>query len=366
LYVGKFKGKANEIDLSLDDLVELLQSVDHHKVVDSRDAVISDEQLEALLDRTLTSQEKKIKNESSSKNSTHSSAPGDQSLFKVIEERDTKGNVMREGDDSAPTTDTWHIVGENDGDSNTEGGNGEDTDMAVTSSGGPVVDSDLKDGVAEMETVSGENSNQVTSNTDHRDQNGSSGVSGDRKESGAEEGANHGESNIQRSSNIQDESSSSQPSTLTTSGSKQANTDAIVEDNTKTDKNLLASVDAGVCSNVQLLPNSSKLETAMEDLAKADAEICGSTETPIIESDCVNDVGGLDTPPDAAYSLETKVATAKATVCMGRQLASNPETMASDCNHPAVLESNNDDSEPCNNELEKSIDIPDALVMNEA
>ena len=106
---GKFKGKANDFDLSLDDLVELLHSVDHHKVVDSRDAVISDEQLEALLDRTLTSQEKDKDKEPS----TSSCLPEEgQNLFRVIEERDAKGNVIRGGDDSAPTTDTWHIVTE--------------------------------------------------------------------------------------------------------------------------------------------------------------------------------------------------------------------------------------------------------------
>ena len=106
---GKFKGKANDFDLSLDDLVELLHSVDHHKVVDSRDAVISDEQLEALLDRTLTCQEKKKETESSTSSGC---SAGDQSLFRVIEERDAKGNVIRE-DDSASTTDTWHIVANN-------------------------------------------------------------------------------------------------------------------------------------------------------------------------------------------------------------------------------------------------------------
>lgn len=110
---GKFKGKANDFDLSLDDLVDLLNSVDHHKVVDSRDAVITDEQLEALLDRTLTSTEKDRKKKIFSALSGH--PKGDQHLFRVIEERDTKGNVTRESDDSAPTTDTWHIVTETEG-----------------------------------------------------------------------------------------------------------------------------------------------------------------------------------------------------------------------------------------------------------
>ena len=90
-----------------------MHSVDHHKVVDSKDAVITDEQLEALLDRTLTSKEKK---EVSS-----SSHPADeQNVFKVIEERDTQGNVIRQDADSAPTTDTWHIVKESEASSDTK------------------------------------------------------------------------------------------------------------------------------------------------------------------------------------------------------------------------------------------------------
>lgn len=112
---GKFKGKANDYDFSLDDLVELLHSVDHHNVVDSSDAVVSDEQLEALLDRTLTSQEKKTNKENKT-STTCSSQPvgGDQSLFKVIEERDADGHVTRADADSAPTTDNWHIISESE------------------------------------------------------------------------------------------------------------------------------------------------------------------------------------------------------------------------------------------------------------
>ena len=348
----------------MDDLVELLHSVDHHKVVDSQDAVMSDEQLEALLDRTLTTQEKKIKSESTSIKSSRSSATGDQSLFRVIEERDTKGNIIRDGDDSAPTTDTWHIVGENDGDLNAERKEGEGTNgMAETSSGSPtVVDSDLKAGVVEMDAVSGGSSDQVTSSTDGRDQNESSGVISYHEESNAND---QGESNIQSSNNIQTESSNLQPSTPTINGCGQAedfNSNTIFEEDTKTDKILPATVDGDVCSNVKQLPNSGKLETAKEDLVPADVEDCGSTETPIIESDYINDVGGLDTQPDAAYSSENNVTTAKATVCMARQVDSNPETMDNDCGHPAVLETNNEESEPCNYEL----DIPNALVMNEA
>ena len=333
--------------------------------MDSQDAVMSDEQLEALLDRTLTSQEKKSKKEPSSTKSKQPSAPGDQSLFRVIEERDAEGNITREGDDSAPTTDTWHIVGENDGDLNTEGEKREDSTMAVTSNGS-MMDNNLSDQAAGKETVAGEESNQGMSSTDGRDQNG---VRGDHKESSVEDYSGQGESSAHtiESSNLQKDSNYSQPSALTLHGAEQAETiiiDTKLGETVKTDKTLPTTVD-DICCNVEPLPNSSKLETANKDLVKTDVEVCGSTETPVIESNCINGVGGLDTQPDTAYSPESNVTTAKATVCMGGQLASNPETMANDCNGPVVLESNH--SELSDKELEKSnATTPFALVMNEA
>ena len=336
---GKFKGKANEIDLSLDDLVELLHSVDHHKVVDSRDAVISDEQLEALLDRTLTNQEKKTKNESSSVKSNQPSAPGDQSLFRVIEERDAKGNITREGDNSVPTTDTWHIVGDNNGDLNSEGGKREDTTMPGTSSGQPIMDSDSKDGVAKMDTVSGDDRNQIMPSTDAQDHIESNGVKGDHEES-----------------NVKDCADQGKPSTHTFESSNDAN----LGENTQTDENLPTTIGGNVFSSLEPLPNSNKVETAKEDLVHADAELCGSTETPVIEADCTNDVGGLDTQPDTTCSPERNVTTAKSpSVCIEGQPASNPaETMTNDCSGHANLESIN--------EVEKSNAIPITLVMNEA
>ena len=366
-FAGKFKGKANEIDLSLDDLVELLHSVDHHKVVDSGDAVISDEQLEALLDRTLTSQEKKNKRESSSKSSDRPSVPGDQSLFRVIEERDTKGNITREGDDSAPTTDTWHIVGENDSDLNSEEGRKREDMATGVASSGPMVDGDLKGGVAKMEADLGKGSNQTTSSRDGHDQQESSDARGDHKESSVEYCADQEKSSapiIVESSDVQGESSNLQPSAVTVNGSKTTIVDTHLGENTKTDEKIPTTVDGNVCCEVEPLPNSSKLETA---LIKADVENCGSTDTPVIESDCVNNVGGLNTPPDNTYSPENSDPTAKAAVCMEGQLASNPETMANDCNGPTVtdvvLESNDDASS--NNEHVKSNTTPVALVMNE-
>ena len=150
---GKFKGKANDFDLSLDDLVELLHSVDHHKVVDSRDAVISDEVLEALLDRTLSCQENKKEKESS----VSSCCPaGDQSLFRVIEERDADGNVTRKDDDSASTTDTWHIVGSNntcESQTTVEG----DTETTANSSKSPANMDNEDSTLCDSETIATEN-----------------------------------------------------------------------------------------------------------------------------------------------------------------------------------------------------------------
>ena len=304
LFVGKFKGKANEIDLSLDDLVELLHSVDHHKVVNSRDAVISDEQLEALLDRTLTSQEKKNKKKSTKSSSP--SAAGDQSLFRVIEERDVKGNITREGDNSAPTTDTWHIVGESDANTTTKGKR-ED---------GSANDSDLSNREVEMEA---DGSNQAMSCTDSRGQKFND-VSGDC-----------GESSVRDCAKL----SNFQPNTLPTLyGSERAETIISVpgaDAGNKTDEKLPTIIDGNASCNVEPLPNTSELETVDENLVKADVVLCGSTETPVIERDCLNNVSGMATQPDTTYSPESNTTGAfKATGCEGQL-----ETM---CNGSAILE----------------------------
>lgn len=78
---------SSDYELSIDDLVDLLHSVDHEKVVDSEDAVISDEALAALLNRTLQSDKIKEKDEDSLK-STHLG------IFKVIAERDSSGKLI--------------------------------------------------------------------------------------------------------------------------------------------------------------------------------------------------------------------------------------------------------------------------------
>lgn len=136
------------MDLSLDDLVELLHSVDHHKVVDnSGGAVISDEQLEALLDRTLTSQEKNKQKEKSDQTLK------EQNLFRVIEERDAKGNVTRDDDDNAtPTTDNWHIVTESEKKSSTsEENEKENSSLSASCDGEKVVGETSNDSIAESE-----------------------------------------------------------------------------------------------------------------------------------------------------------------------------------------------------------------------
>lgn len=86
IVVGKFKGLSNDSDLSIEDLVDLLDSVDHDKVVNSGDAVISDGALSALLDRDLN-----LDRSSKTKKKQKS---GHSDLFKVIAERDANGNLI--------------------------------------------------------------------------------------------------------------------------------------------------------------------------------------------------------------------------------------------------------------------------------
>ena len=100
---GKFKGYGVENQqLSLDALVDLLSSVDHDKVVTSKDAVISDEALGALLDRSFCS---KMPQDQEKENQTSKHSE----VFKVLEVRDEKGNVIHNLDtesESQPTNNT--------------------------------------------------------------------------------------------------------------------------------------------------------------------------------------------------------------------------------------------------------------------
>ena len=86
---GKFKGYGVENQqLSLDALVDLLNSVDHDKVVTSKDVVISDDALAALLDRSFYSKQPQEQQKMESQTSKHSG------VFKVLEVRDEKGNIV--------------------------------------------------------------------------------------------------------------------------------------------------------------------------------------------------------------------------------------------------------------------------------
>ena len=86
IYVGKFKGYgAENQQLSLDALVDLLNSVDHDKVVTSKDAVISDEALLALLDRSFSGEQNRKIGGQKAKHTE---------VFKVLEERDEQGNIL--------------------------------------------------------------------------------------------------------------------------------------------------------------------------------------------------------------------------------------------------------------------------------
>ena len=85
---GKFKGYSGEDQqLSLEDLISLLQSVDHEREVDSSDAIISDKALEALLDRSVSQPgEGEREGERQSKEI--------EGVFKVIHEQDSSGKTL--------------------------------------------------------------------------------------------------------------------------------------------------------------------------------------------------------------------------------------------------------------------------------
>lgn len=52
MLAGKFKGDQDKRALNSNELRDLLEMSDHHKVVSSEDLVISDKDLNALLDRS--------------------------------------------------------------------------------------------------------------------------------------------------------------------------------------------------------------------------------------------------------------------------------------------------------------------------
>lgn len=84
---------SSDYELSIDDLVDLLHSVDHEKVVDSENAVISDEALAALLDRTLQGNRATEEGEDNVKGAGSTAHSG---VFKIIAERDSSGKLIGE------------------------------------------------------------------------------------------------------------------------------------------------------------------------------------------------------------------------------------------------------------------------------
>jgi len=110
VFAGKFKGLSSQCDLSIDDLIDLLHSVDHEKVVNNQAAVISDKALAALLDRTMTNN----LDGSGSSGQSQSSSGHYPVNFRVIAESDSRGNLVggTEGaDDGRDTVDCLALKG---------------------------------------------------------------------------------------------------------------------------------------------------------------------------------------------------------------------------------------------------------------
>lgn len=101
-HAGKFKGFSSNNDLSIEDLVDLLHSVDHDKVVSSSDAVISDKALAALLDRTMSGSKQDLSSAGATEEAKKKMTVGHSSVFRVIAERDSHGNLINgeDGDGS--------------------------------------------------------------------------------------------------------------------------------------------------------------------------------------------------------------------------------------------------------------------------
>ena len=131
---GKFKGyNRGDTQLTLDDLVELLKSVDHDKVVKSQ-KIISDSALEALLDRNFTSENglKSVGGDSDS-----DSVGEHAEVFKVIEEQVDGRSVLKSVNvDVSPTKRV--------------------TDVAIATTEGPVVTNLAVDKVSPIKMVTDE------------------------------------------------------------------------------------------------------------------------------------------------------------------------------------------------------------------
>ena len=85
--------------MSLEDLTSLLHSVDHESVVDSRDAIISDEALAALLDRSVRPARRgEGEGEGGMGVGEH------EGVFKVIDEQGSSGNSLLSINNTNPST----------------------------------------------------------------------------------------------------------------------------------------------------------------------------------------------------------------------------------------------------------------------
>lgn len=98
LYKGKFKGyNKSNIALSVDDLVDLLKSVDHDKIVKSND-IISDSALEALLDRNFNHQKRPNEKDDIKHDD----------IFKVVEEQNGSSSRVGWKDEIGMASKTSH------------------------------------------------------------------------------------------------------------------------------------------------------------------------------------------------------------------------------------------------------------------
>ena len=165
MYVGKFKGATSDNDLSLDDLSELLHSVDHDKVVNSDGQIISDEALAALLDRTVRTKPVTVSPDQGSDTSKVAGEGTSHSgVFKVLEEignvvhskeesEDKKGSGSVQCDESSSNDEnkvgaqdsTLTASREQTADSHTEGMKCEVAGLPVCQSNGHELPSALKD-----------------------------------------------------------------------------------------------------------------------------------------------------------------------------------------------------------------------------
>ncbi len=105
LPVGRFKGYSGEDQqLSVDDLVDLLHSVDHDKVVSGGDAVISDDDLRSLLDRNLSGDVGQPEGGDGGEEGGVSGEEKHSTIFRVVEGRGTSGKVVNINSSQQVTT----------------------------------------------------------------------------------------------------------------------------------------------------------------------------------------------------------------------------------------------------------------------